>query len=44
MVKVNEILMNISLHVFTSVFDEWKRKTVECFDTGGDYRSIDQPI
>jgi hypothetical protein len=28
-VKVNEILMDIPLHEFISVFDEWKRRLVE---------------
>jgi hypothetical protein len=37
MAKVNEILMGIPLHEFTSVFDEWKRRLVECMDTGGNY-------
>jgi hypothetical protein len=37
MVKVNEILMDILLHEFIAVFDEWKRRLVECIDTGGNY-------
>jgi hypothetical protein len=37
MVKVNEILMEIPFHEFISVFDEWKRRLVECIDTGGKY-------
>jgi hypothetical protein len=37
MVKVNEILMGISLHEFISVFDEWKRRPVESLDTGRNY-------
>jgi hypothetical protein len=37
MVKVNEILMDIALHEFISVFDDWKRRFVECIDTGGNY-------
>jgi hypothetical protein len=37
MAKINEILMDIPLHKFVSVFDEWKRRLIECIDTGGDY-------
>jgi hypothetical protein len=33
MVKVNEILMDIPLHEFISVFDECKLRLVECIDT-----------
>jgi hypothetical protein len=36
-VKLNEMLMDIPLHEFISVFDEWKRRLVECIDTGGNY-------
>jgi histone-lysine N-methyltransferase SETMAR len=35
--KVYEILMNIPLHVFISVFDEWMRRIRECIDSGGEY-------
>jgi hypothetical protein len=37
MVEVNEIFMDIPLHEFISVFDEWKLRLVECIDTGGNY-------
>jgi hypothetical protein len=37
MVKVNEILMDIPLHEFISVFDEWKRRLVKCVDIGRNY-------
>jgi hypothetical protein len=37
MVKVNEILMDIPLHEFISVFDEWKRRLAEFIDTGVNY-------
>jgi hypothetical protein len=37
MVTVNEILMEIPFHEFVSVFDKWKRRLVECIDTGGNY-------
>jgi hypothetical protein len=37
MVKVSEILMEITFHEFISVFDEWKRRFVECIDTGRNY-------
>jgi hypothetical protein len=33
MVKVNEIFLDIPLHEFILVFDEWKRRLVECIDT-----------
>jgi histone-lysine N-methyltransferase SETMAR len=35
--KVNEIHMDIPLHEFISVFNKWKRRLVECIDTGGNY-------
>jgi hypothetical protein len=42
MAKVNQILMDIPLREFISVFDQWMRRVVECIDTGGDYLSKDQ--
>jgi hypothetical protein len=41
MVKVNEILMDIPLHDFILVFDEWKRRLAKCIDTGWNYLSTD---
>jgi hypothetical protein len=32
MAKANKILMDIPLHDFVSVFDEWKRRLVEPMD------------
>jgi hypothetical protein len=37
MAKVNEIFLDILLHEFISVFDEWKRRLIEFIDTAGDY-------
>jgi hypothetical protein len=44
MVKVNEILMDIPLHEFISVFDEWKRRLVECIDAGWNYLYTDPTL
>jgi hypothetical protein len=35
--KVYEILMDILLHGFISMFDEWMRRLRECIDRGGEY-------
>jgi hypothetical protein len=35
--KVYEILMDIPLHEFISVFDEWMRRLREYIDNGGKY-------
>jgi hypothetical protein len=37
MAKVNEMLMDMPLHEFISVLDEWKRRLVECIEAGDDY-------
>jgi hypothetical protein len=41
--KVSEILIDIPLHIFISIFDEWMSRLRECIDSGDEYLQSRQP-
>jgi hypothetical protein len=37
---VSDVLMSIEVETFVRVFTEWKRRSRQCLEQGGDYLSI----